>query len=91
MNCLTRHTLLCRKVQGVTIREPNGLILDLRGGVGAARATVASIYIGISRVQSNQQLRILPLTSCEKHALSNLEFDEHLVAWLSSTKKTTSS
>jgi hypothetical protein len=70
------------KIQGQTVRRPSGIILDLRGGAGVARMTVASLYIGISRVETRDQIRILPISTEEKDGLKQLEFDAELLSWL---------
>ena len=72
------------KLQGKTLKS---LILSLNSTKGISQKlkalTMSSIYVGISRVHSHEELRVLPLSSRDREALKKLTWDPKLRIWLS--------
>ena len=72
------------QVQGRTV---NKVILDLNcAPQGCGTLTFAHFYVGFSRVQNNNDLRVLPCTTLDKgfEHLLRLKVDPYLRAWFAS-------
>jgi len=65
------------KAQGRTI---NRVLLSLHDH-GRSHITVASFYVGISRVRDSNHLRILPIDTAQRMKLLDLKFADELVQW----------
>ena len=72
------------QVQGQTLPA---VILDLNGGRQGA-LSVASLYVGISRVRKGDDIRILPIEDATRRYLERMEFDARLQQWWRAHQKT---
>jgi hypothetical protein len=67
------------KLQGATL---DALVLDLNFG-SAMMATFSAVYVGLTRVRAQNDIRLLPVASAKMSMkLRELRFDPHLRRWL---------